>query len=249
MYNCNGTSYGLLHLGLKSPAIACLCVAGYLYYGNIENVKYVSFTFDDGHSTDFDIVKPLFDKNGIRASLYPIVSSVDQIDHITYDQLKTLYKEGWEIGSHTVNHYNLTTLEDQTYEIEYPLEYFRKDFVISGIASPFGEYNEISLNLFKENYNYHLKAWGGKNNLNELNQYELNRYQLDHLNDKTALEVCNEVKTSNEKDWFIFLSHKISIDNSDDYVLKLTYLEDLISCLKEDKNIVILPVNEVLRNK
>ena len=70
MYNENGLSYSLLHAGLKSPLLACVIIGGIVAFYPVGEVKYVSFTFDDGYSSDYNLVLPLFTELGLTGSIY-----------------------------------------------------------------------------------------------------------------------------------------------------------------------------------
>lgn len=70
----------------------------------------IALTFDDGWVEQYDIVFPLLQKYGMRAtffipSTYPVGGRF-----ITWEQLQTLADAGMEIGSHGRRHQQLTTL-------------------------------------------------------------------------------------------------------------------------------------------
>ena len=76
-----------------------------------------TYTFDDfpqanGH---YDIVVPLFDKYGFKATFYMITNAMDAT---AWDHARTMEQKGHEMGSHTVSHRRLPdlSLADQDYE-------------------------------------------------------------------------------------------------------------------------------------
>jgi peptidoglycan/xylan/chitin deacetylase (PgdA/CDA1 family) len=75
-----------------------------------------SFTFDDGLKSQFDYAKPVLDNYEFKGSFYvlpPYLAENEQETiwrYGTWPQFKTLASQGHEIGSHTMNHYDLTTL-------------------------------------------------------------------------------------------------------------------------------------------
>lgn len=85
--------------------------------------KPVLITFDDGYENNYSKAFPILRDFGFRATLFVVVQSVGWENHwhdpatearipmITWAQLKELQQAGWEIGSHTMNHPNLTKLE------------------------------------------------------------------------------------------------------------------------------------------
>ncbi|SRR5258706_4257415 len=90
----------------------------------------ILITFDDGYQNNFAEGYPILKDVGFRATLFVVVQTVGWDNHwhdpktearipmISWDQLKELQGAGWEIGSHTMNHPNLTTLEPKDVKIE-----------------------------------------------------------------------------------------------------------------------------------
>ena len=84
--------------------------------------KPVIITFDDGYQSVWDHAKPVLDQSGFTATVFlvfraigkgniwdlqksiPILSCMDQ------DTCRRLLDDGWEIGSHGLNHFALTEL-------------------------------------------------------------------------------------------------------------------------------------------
>lgn len=88
--------------------ISCQQLSDYL--ANIRDIpsKSVIITFDDGRSSVLTMAKPLLDKHGYTATLFLITGSVGKKGNLTWEQLKQLAAAGYEMGSHTVSHLNLT---------------------------------------------------------------------------------------------------------------------------------------------
>ena len=69
----------------------------------IQNKKpKVVLTFDDGRATDYTTIKPILDEYGIKGVFY--VNKFDAPKKLTTEQIKEMYNEGHEFGSHTENH-------------------------------------------------------------------------------------------------------------------------------------------------
>jgi peptidoglycan/xylan/chitin deacetylase (PgdA/CDA1 family) len=68
----------------------------------------VAITFDDGNEDVYQNALPILQRFGYPATFYIIVTWVGVQDYVTMDQLKDLIGDGWEIGSHTMNHVDLT---------------------------------------------------------------------------------------------------------------------------------------------
>lgn len=81
------------------------------------NKKVAIMTFDDVSSSFIDYAKPIFDKYGVKASVFPIQNMTaqkeyfnipkDGIKALTEEEIKFLSEEGFEIGSHAQSHRNL----------------------------------------------------------------------------------------------------------------------------------------------
>jgi len=79
----------------------------------------IGITFDDGHLSDLQIAAPLLEKNNFPATFFPVINQIGTENFMTWDDLTTLLKMGFTIGSHSFSHPHLTDLnqEDQHQEI------------------------------------------------------------------------------------------------------------------------------------
>jgi len=90
----------------------------------------VLITFDDGYMNNYTEAFPILRDFGFRATLFVVVQTVGWDNHwhdpqaearipmVSWAQLKELQNAGWEIGSHSMNHPNLTKLEIKEVAIE-----------------------------------------------------------------------------------------------------------------------------------
>ena len=101
-------------------------------------VKSLVVTFDDAHLSVLEVAKPILDDLGIPASVYvptdypgtdrllgwPGIAEWQDTEHagelrcMSWDDLRALADDGWEIGSHTCSHPFLTQLDDDALERE-----------------------------------------------------------------------------------------------------------------------------------
>src|ERR1043165_2939596 len=78
-------------------------------FPKISNSKVVILNFDDNRKTQFTEAKPILDKYGFKATFYVVCKYLDnKKGYMNWTELETLYKEGHDIGSHTMNHANLS---------------------------------------------------------------------------------------------------------------------------------------------
>jgi peptidoglycan/xylan/chitin deacetylase (PgdA/CDA1 family) len=70
-------------------------------------------TFDDGHLNNYTTAFPIMKKYGFTGVLYIVSSYMGADQYMNADQIKEMAAAGWEVGSHTISHLNLTSLEPQ----------------------------------------------------------------------------------------------------------------------------------------
>jgi peptidoglycan/xylan/chitin deacetylase (PgdA/CDA1 family) len=79
---------------------------------NRGNSKFVILTFDDGYKSQYTTVKPILDKYGFKGTFYVVCNYAQKIDtdRMNWTEIKDLHQQGHDIGSHTMNHADLTQL-------------------------------------------------------------------------------------------------------------------------------------------
>jgi peptidoglycan/xylan/chitin deacetylase (PgdA/CDA1 family) len=73
--------------------------------------KALALTFDDGYEDAFTTALPVLQRYGFTATFYIISGFVGQPGYMSWEQLAALRDSGMEIGAHTIDHYDLTTLD------------------------------------------------------------------------------------------------------------------------------------------
>ena len=86
--------------------------------------KTVMLTFDDGRADNFRIVMPLLQKYGFRGVFFIVTGALGEKGIVTIQQVKDMSIKGMEIGSHTVTHPFLDTLDAE--QITYQLQQSKK---------------------------------------------------------------------------------------------------------------------------
>ena len=122
-------------------AITTSQLADVIVYGGQIPERPVVITFDDGDQDVVTNALPILQKYGFIATDYIIVSWVGATGYVTGDQIKQLSAAGWEIGSHTMSHIDLTKKEDSlAYEIRNSLVELEKDYGVKvrSLSYPFG---------------------------------------------------------------------------------------------------------------
>ncbi len=72
----------------------------------------VALTFDDGYADAATEALPILNAYGFKATFYIVPGFVGRPGYMSWEQIELLHNSGMEIGSHTMNHADLTGLED-----------------------------------------------------------------------------------------------------------------------------------------
>lgn len=108
-------------------------------------------TFDDGHSSDYEIVFPTLQDAGIKAVFYLITGRVGFPGYLSWEQVREMRRHGMEFGSHGLNHSKMTSLNKVQALNE--LTRSRLDIedhlgeAVTTFAFPYGDYNTDLIRL------------------------------------------------------------------------------------------------------
>lgn len=83
-------------------------LAAVILHGGRLPPRPIVITFDDGDQDVYENAFPVLQELGFVATMYVIADYLDQPNYLNVSQLKELAIAGWEIGSHSSNHYDLT---------------------------------------------------------------------------------------------------------------------------------------------
>lgn len=112
---------GQIH-SLLQAGYAIETLRDYLQPG-LSRERRVALTFDDAYASVYQHAWPLLAAHQLRATLFVPAAYIGKMDdwdvnlggftfpHMTGDQICELAAAGWEIGSHTLHHQDLTRLE------------------------------------------------------------------------------------------------------------------------------------------
>lgn len=131
---------------------------------NISSKKpQVVFTFDDGYISTYSNVLPILSARNIPGTSYIVTSWVGTTNFMTWDQINTLQNAyGWEIGSHSVSHPDLSTLPLSTLrtEVNGSISVLNENgILVNSLASPYGSYDNISLAEIRKVIPIHRGFW------------------------------------------------------------------------------------------
>ena len=92
---------------LVATVIGCAIHGGHIDRSRLPRVV---LTFDDGFAEHYELVAPLVEKYGFRATFNVIVECIGKKGYMTWDQLRDLNQRGHAIENHTYSHQNLLKL-------------------------------------------------------------------------------------------------------------------------------------------
>jgi peptidoglycan/xylan/chitin deacetylase (PgdA/CDA1 family) len=246
-----------LNIGGRIIVVASLVLAGlpHTAHAAVTNpapAAHVSFTFDDSLQSAYTNAEPILAKYGLTGTDYVITNCVgmtttpntcnanQSTPYMTWSQVQSLQNtDGWEIGSHTVDHDCLASSAQTdpsdcanpapltTAQIDTELSSSKSTLAANGInatdfAPPYGDYNN---NVIAQIAKYYATMRQFKNAANNANVWPYSDY---YLQDFTVLEstdpvssveaAINNAITNNQ--WLVLTFHDIEptpSSNPDNY--------------------------------
>ena len=121
--------------------------------------KFVILTFDDGYKSQYTTVKPILDNYGYKGTFYVVCNYAqkEDTDRMNWNDIQDLQKQGHDIGSHSMNHADLTSIP--SYRIDYEIGISKQcleshDIKVTSFAYPFakGSENDSIINTVAKYY-------------------------------------------------------------------------------------------------
>ncbi len=191
----------------------------------------VSFNFDDGYRNVYDNALPVFQKYGVVASFFPVVQYIlDQESYaVTWQQLAECQQDGWEIGSHTMTHPDLTTLTDA--QIDYELGQSQKILEQHGVNAktlvfPYSQYNARVLD-YTTRYYENSRADVGSNGFDCDRYHIVSQEVTNTTTPEQAIAWINEAVKN--KKWLVLMMHQVVTGPPADYEYNVTDLEKIVA--------------------
>jgi len=188
----------------------------------------ITFVFDDGNTTDYTVMKPIFDKNKVPACCAVVTNEIGE--NLTWEQLEEMEKDGWEIMSHSKTHPKLSQLPEEEIInelVDSRVTLIAKGFNVENFVYPSHLYNPTVKRIASQFYR---SARGGSQGLNAepLDMFALSSVIINY---ESSLGVCKTLidNAIKEKRWLIFYLHATDIKNAvNDPEIFLDYLLDYI---------------------
>lgn len=182
-----------------------------------KDTGFVTFTFDDGTTSQFSEAFPIMREAGLPATVFIPSGMLDNNPDdffMSWDNVRAMANAGWEIGGHTVTHRVLPTLDDLEVvgELVWSQDRIEEEVEVRpiSVASPFGEYDQRTLSHIDKYYDLHVRAWGDNLGFNnkEVSPLLVERVNVD--SSLTAADVCAMVRSVESNDWLVLMFHQVT---------------------------------------
>ena len=131
-------------------------------YSNAQYGPVVSFAYDDGYPSWWDLGFPLYQEYGFPAVGWINAVSwwMQGVDYHAIDRLQVMQTAGWEISSHTYSHADPIT-ESEVSDMKDWLDSL--GFPNSGFQSPRNDWGHSLVNIVKQYHPYYSAGTGNYN--------------------------------------------------------------------------------------
>ena len=158
--------------------------------------KKIVITFDDGYENIFTKAMPVLKELDFSATCFIVSKKIGYFNDwdknqknfkkkriMNKKQIKNWIKNGFEIGSHSMDHYNLNNLSSIQKKIQIlkPKQFFKTNYGINiqSFSYPFGCYNEDCLKILKRNYKFAVTTKRSRYNKGKFNPLEIPRVPVN----------------------------------------------------------------------
>ena len=162
---------------------------------NKENYKKIVITFDDGYENVSKIALDILNQFNQKATCFIVLNNIDKYNHwnnnskkinstklMNTSQIKEWINYGYEIGSHTLDHKDLTKLnyENKKKQIIKSLLKLNENFRIKteSFSYPYGKYDQECIEILKGNYKFAVTTKKSLYSNMKSNNYEIPRVSI-----------------------------------------------------------------------
>lgn len=127
----------------------------YLSSGKKLPDKPILITFDDGYANNYTNAYPILKKYGFTATIFLITDVIGNNPwYMNWDQVREMQQNGFQFGSHTLSHVDLTSVSPEEAELQLVKSRegieWRLDTQVKYFAYPGGSYNPEIEKLVKQ---------------------------------------------------------------------------------------------------
>lgn len=215
----------------------------------------VTVTFDDGWESIYSQGLSILQEYNIPTTQYIIAGTFENPAYMSVAQVRSMQQAGHEIGSHTMTHQNLTTLDDAAlaWELQESKDILTKEFgPIYDFASPLGAKDERTLQAIGSLYRSQRNTEGDPNSsidrgVNIASQFTTRNIKGYTVRTTTTLDdlrrMLNFAKANNG--WLVLTYHQVD-KSGEEYAVSPDILRKQLALIRE-YNIRVATIGQVLR--
>jgi hypothetical protein len=185
----------------KMILLVMLLLLGFSY-SNAQYGPVVSFTYDDGSDTWYNIGFPIFQEYGFPGVAYINATNWWVIAPGTPDKLQEMQAAGWEISNHTYDHNDIT--ESNVSSMKAWLD--AHGFPNSGFTAPNNIWDHSKVNIVKKYSPYYTTSTELPGMAQPFDLYFLQRINLTNRDNIETIKGYLDDAVANHK-WIIFIAH------------------------------------------
>ncbi len=160
--------------------------------------KYVVVSFDDGYRTFYSYTYPIIKKHGIKSVNYIIYNFIGRQNNMDAYMIEQLVKDGLvEIGSHTLNHPDITSISEEQLksEIIESKNLLEKRFntKVTSFCYPYGYYNEKTFPFVNEAGYLTAVTTKEGSQISENNLFEIKRIRPGILTGQNLIDYLEKI--------------------------------------------------------
>lgn len=182
-------------------------------YLNAQYGPVVSFTYDDGYPSWWDLGFPLYQQYGFPGVVYINATNSWVIASGSIEKLHEMQAAGWEVSSHTYDHSGVTesTVSDMKNWLD------ANGFPNSGFGAPGHAWDHEKVNIVKKYHPYYSASYLLPSDVaistQPLDLYFMKRFPLDNSVSITQVKAVLDDAVQNNR-WVIFYGHVIGTNNT-----------------------------------
>lgn len=204
----------------------------------------VSFTFDDGYRDQYQYAVPVLDSFGIRGTFYIITKNLKKIfpGYMDSTEVHNLYRNGHEIGSHTVTHPYILSYPWNAWQVrQSKRDLEQMGIKVQSFAYPYGRSSFFYRKKVVFSGYSTARVVGNKSNEGDIDPFEIrSRYVLRTTTISEIEKWIEDAEKNNA--WLVLCFHHIDMSNTPWGCTP--QMVRSISELIDRKQIKVLPITE-----
>jgi peptidoglycan/xylan/chitin deacetylase (PgdA/CDA1 family) len=232
-----------------------ICVGG-MAMAESQTGGIVTFTVDNISQDFFEKRWPEFTKRNLLGTLYVQTEPIGVAEwDMGWDELRIINQSGWEIGAHSYSHeipLSKATDDELALELGAPAARIFREIGVYPLtfATPFGDYDERTLENVRLYYEAHFAAWGnhGFNDVASTDRYRINREEIFWHQSSDAICAAMEQAAEREQ-WLVLMLHGVTDGEPTEYTIGHQTFVEILNCaakLRDEGKIKVIRAVDAL---